>query len=482
MSTVQRIAKNAAVLYGAWIVGAILSLVLTVFVARILGDAIYGKYTFALVFTGLFGILTNLGMNELLIREVARDKSKASKYLSNVAILRIILSTIVLVLIATTINLMNYPPDTVTAVYIFGGYTVITSLAAIFRVTFRAFERMEYEAGINALERIITTSSGLLVLFLGFGLVELAYVFLAASVVNLILSFLICAKRFAKPKLEVDLDFWKESLKVAFPFMLSNIFVMIYVRIDTVMLSVMVGDAAVGWYNAAYNLVLAFEPIVFVFMTAVFPVMSRFFISSEESLKVTYEKSFKYLIILGLPISVGGMILAHRIIPFLFGVEFANSIIALQILIWDCLLLSMYRPILYMLGSINRQGTMALIGGIGALINVGLNFLLIPRFSYVGAGVTTLITESMVTVASWYAISRYFYRLPIHKIMAKPLIASIAMGVIIYICSQTTSLNLGLLIVLGAALYFAILYLIRAFSSEDIALFKQAARINQRKP
>ena len=480
MSTVQRIAKNAAVLYGAWIVGAILSLVLTVFVARILGDAIYGKYTFALVFTGLFGVLTNLGMNELLIREVARDKSKASKYLGNIVIIRLILSLIVLALIALAINQMNYPPDTVTAVYIFGGYTILTSLAAIFRVTFRAFERMECEALVNVLERIITTSVGLLVLFMGFGLIELAYVFLLAGIVNLFLSSLICVKRFTKPKLEIDLDFWKESIKVAFPFMLSNIFVMIYVRIDIVMLSVMKGDAVVGWYNAAYNLVLAFEPIVFVFMSAVFPVMSQFFVSSKESLKVAYEKSFQYLIMLGLPISVGGMILAHRIIPFLFGVEFANSIIALQILIWACLLLSMYRPMLYMLGSINRQGTMALIGGIGALVNVALNFLLIPKFSYVGAGITTIITESMVTAASWYAISRYFYRLPMHKIIVKPLIASVAMGAIVYFCSQVTSLNLALLVVLGAASYFIILYLIKAFSKEDVSLFKQVIKINRR--
>lgn len=481
MSTVQRIAKNAITLYAAWIVGVILSLVLTVFVARILGDVIYGKYTFALVFTGFFGVLTNLGTDVVLIREVARDKSKATKYLGNFVVIRLILSAIVLALIALTINLMNYPWDTIIAVYIFGGYTIITSLTAIFRVTFRAFERMEYEALINVLGRIITTSLGLLVLFMGFGLIELAYVFLVASIVNLILSVLICAKRFAKLKLEIDLDFWKKSIKIAIPFSLSNIFVMVYVRIDTIMLSIMKGDAVVAWYNAAYNLVLTFEPIVFVFMTTVFPLMSRLFISSEESLRVIYEKSFKYLILLGLPISVGGMVLAGKIIPFLFGAEFTNSIIVLQILIWDCLLLCMYRPIMYLLGSINRQGTMALIGLGGAAVNVGLNLLLIPRFSYVGAGITTLVTESLVTAVSWYAVSKYFYRLPVHKIMVKPLIASVVMGAIVYFCSQVTSMSLALLIVLGAAVYFILLYLIRAFSEDDRSLFQEVVRGFNRK-
>lgn len=479
MSTVQRVAKNAAVLYIAYIITAILGLVLIIYVARMLGDATFGKYSFAIVFTGLFGVLTNLGMNELLVREVARDKSRATKYLSNIVIMRLILSAIVFALIALVINLMDYPEDTTMAVYVFGAYIILTSLANIFRVTFRAFERMEWEALINISERMITTSAGLVVLFMGFGLIELAYVFLAAGTVNLLLSFLICARKFARPKLEADLDFWRKTLKIAIPFSLSNIFVLVYVRIDTVMLSTMKGDAVVGWYNAAYNLVHAFEPLVFIFMAALFPVMSLFFISSDESLKVTYEKSFKYLILLGLPISVGGMVLANRIIPFLFGGEFADSIIALQILVWDCLLLCMYRPMLYMLGSINRQGWMALIGGLGALINVGLNLVLIPRFSYVGAGATTLATEGIVIAASWYAVSRYFYSLPMHKIMIKPLIASIAMGAVVYLLSQLTPINLFLLVFLGAASYFILLYLIRAFSKEDMDLFKQVVRINR---
>ena len=473
MSTVQHITKNTAVLYAAYIIAAILGLVLIIYVARILGDVTYGKFTFAIVFTGFFGIVTNLGMNEIIIREVARDKSKASKYLGNVAILRIILSAIVFALIVIVINLLNYPPDIVVAVYIFGVYTIITSLANIFRVTFRAFERMEYEASVNVLERVITTSLGLLVLFMGFGLIELACVFLIASITNLFLSYLLCAGKFARPKFEIDLGFWKETIKVAIPFSLSNIFVLIYVRIDIVMLSVMKGDAVVGWYNAAYNLVLSFEPIVFVFMAALFPIMSRFYISSEESLRVVYEKSFKYLVLLGLPISVGGMVLASRIIPFLFGGLFANSIVALQILIWNCLLLSMCRPMLYLLGSINRQGSMALISGIGALINVGLNLLLIPRWSYIGAGITTLVTGTLVTIASWYVASKYFYTLPIHKIMANPLIASIIMGAIVYWLTQTTTMNLLWLIVLGAVLYLILLYLTRAFSKDDIDLLKQ---------
>lgn len=479
MNTVQRIAKNTTVLFIAYVITAILGLVLTIYIARILGDVAFGKYSFAIVFTALFVILSNLGMNELLIREVARDKSKADKYLGNIVIIRLILSVIVFALIVIVINLMNYPADTITIVYLFGAYALITSLAAIFRVTFRAFESMEWEALINILVKIITVSLGLLVLFSGFSLIELAYVFLSASIIGLILSFLICGRKFAKPKLQVDLDFWKRTIKLAIPFSLANIFVMIYFRIDIIMLSTMKGDAVVGWYNAAYTFIEAFEPVTFVFMTALFPIMSAFFVSSKDSLRLTLEKSFKYSMLLGMPISIGGMVLADRLIPFFYGGEFTNSIAALQILIWACLLLSMYRPVAYLLGAINRQGTMALIGGMGALINIGVNLLLIPRWSYIGAGVATLITEGLVTIMLWHAASRYFYRLPVHKIMARPLVAGIAMGAIVYWLSQFTPLHLFLLIFLGAVSYFILLYLVRALSKEDIELFKQVVRLKR---
>lgn len=479
MNTVQRIAKNTVVLYAARIASSLFSLLLTVCITRMLGDSTFGKYSFAIVFAGLFSILTNLGMNELLIREVAKNKIKANKYLGNILVIRLILIAIVFALIVIVINLMNYPADTMVAVYLFGISTLLASLSAIFRVTFRAFEQMGWEAVSTIIERAATFLLSLLVLLSGLSLIGLAYASLIGSIINLFFTVLICVKRFVKPKIEIDLHFWKEMVKTAIPFSLSNVFVMLYVRIDTIMLSVMKGDSAVGLYSAAYNLVLAFEPIVFAFMSSVFPVMSRMFISSEDSLKVVYEKSCKYLLIIGLPICMGGMILSNRIILFLFGENFVGSIIALQILIWNCLLLCLYKPMLYLLCSINKQNQMALIGGMGALINIGLNLILIPRFSYVGAGITTIITEFLITAASWYAISKYLYRLSIHKIIIKPLIASITMSVIVYWLSQNILTNLPLLIISGAILYIFFLHLIGGFSEEDKRLFKQVIRIRR---
>ncbi len=290
MSTVQRIAKNAAVLYAAHIVSTLLTLVLLISIARLLGDVTFGKYSFAVAFTAIFAVFLDLGFDTLIVRDVARDKSLAPKYLGNIAVIKVILSIIILGLIALIINLMHYPPDTTTAVLIFGVYIVFIAFASIFRVTFRAFERMEYEALVSVICRLVTVSFGLAALFLGYGLIEIACAVLIGGIFDLLLSFFICDRKFVRPKFTVDFDLWKKVTKAALPIGFISIAAVIYVRIDTVMLSAMKGDAVVGWYNAAYSLVICLQPLCVIFATAVLPVMTRLFISATNSLRFGYEK------------------------------------------------------------------------------------------------------------------------------------------------------------------------------------------------
>ena len=473
MNTIQRIAKNTAALFAAQFVTAILSLVLTIFIARSLGDVIFGKYSFALAFTAIFAVFSDLGYNTLLIREVARDKSQASKYLNNVLCMRALLFLVIFALIVITINLVGYPADTKNVVYLFGIYTLMVSFSAVFKVTFRAFEKMEYEAGIIIFTNIIRVSLGLLVLFWGYGLIELALVFLISGVFDFLFSFLACERKFVKPKIELDFEFWKSTIKIALPLSMLSIFALIYIRIDILMLSMMKGDAVVGWYNAAYGLVLAFTPIPQLFMNALFPLMSSYSVSSKELLKVTYEKSFKYLLILGLPLTVGITLLADRIILFFYGQQFYPSIIALQILAWDILLIFSYMCFAFILVSIDKQNQMAVIAGCAALLNVILNLILIPHFSYVGAAVATLITETILISLYFILISKSFYKLSISNIFIRPSIASLIMGFFIY---YLLNVNLILLIILAVLVYFISLYLIKGFYKDDLELLKKVIR------
>ena len=140
MNTVQTIAKNTGVLAISNIITSILGFFLLIYIARYLGEVGFGKYSFALAFTGLFAIIASFGMNNYIIRELARNKEQASEYLTNVSVIKLLLSFLAFGFIILTINTMNYPRDTTYAVYLFGGYMILTSFALTFRSIFQAYE------------------------------------------------------------------------------------------------------------------------------------------------------------------------------------------------------------------------------------------------------------------------------------------------------------------------------------------------------
>ncbi len=473
MKAALLIVKNTAVLYAAHIIAALLTLVLTILIARKLGDVSFGRYSFALAFTSLFAVIP-AGLNSLIVRDVARDKSVATKYLGNIVIMKAIMSVMIIALIALIIILMDYPLATTTAVLIFGVYTVFIIFADTFKMVFLAFERMEHQAIIIVVRQFVIVSLSVSAIFMGYGFTMIACVFVIGSVVDLVLSFFICDRRFTRLKLEIDIDFWKKAIKIALPLTFLPLAAIIYTRIDILMLSAMKGDAVVGWYNAAYNLILALQPIPNIFAIAVFPLAAQLFVSSRDSLKVAYEKSAKYLLILGLPIAVGASVSADRIITVFYGTGFTNSVLALQILSWEVLLFFIYRILANILISMDRQNQMAIVAGSCAVCNVIFNAILIPSFSYIGAAVATIITETILLGAYFYLVSKYLYLLPLHKVIVKPAIACLVMAVFVHFCTWS---NLAVVIISAAVLYFAVFFVIKGFSSEDINLMKAALRL-----
>ncbi|CAD6490168.1 MAG: Polysaccharide biosynthesis protein [Candidatus Argoarchaeum ethanivorans] len=469
MNTIQRIAKNTAALTLMSIVTMVLGLIFTVSLARYFGDAAFGKYSFALAFTALFAVFMDLGFNQLTIREVARDKRLAKKYMGNILVIKLFLSIIFFVFVVTAVNLMQYPSDTKMIVYIFGASTILTSFGGLFRAVFHAFEKMEYDSLLTIIRQIVVVSIGLTLLFLGYNLLQVVSVYLIGGVVDIAFSSLVMVKKFAKPEFELDFAFWRSSFTNAIPFGLTTIFVIIYVRIDTIMLSMMVGDAPVGWYNAAVTLVLGLTFIPSVFLGAVFPVFSKFYTSSINSLKNAYEKAFKYLFIILFPIAVGTTLLADKFILLIYGTQFIHSVIALQILIWW----NVFGALNWLLGtvllSINKQKLFAVSTGIGAIFNVIANLFFIPIMSYVGASIATIITEILLFVLLFYYVSTDLYRLPLLKVTVKTIVAGIVMGVCIY---YIQSFNVLMVVAIAIVIYFIALVSIGGISEEDITLIK----------
>jgi len=484
MSTVQRVAKNTTVLLAAQIASYLLAFFYMMYTARYLGPASFGILSFALAFTGIFAVFGDLGLRPLTVREVARDKSLAPKYLANVSLMKIILVAITFGLIALTINLMGYPEETIKVVYLLALFVIFQAFTQMFYAIFQAFERMEFQAIGQMLNAVLILGGVISAIKLGFSVVGFASLYVIASSIVLGYSFAVMRLKFssnpapasAAKALEFDWSFWKPTMKEALPFGLTGMFGMIYTYIDSVMLSLMQGDAVVGWYNAAYRLILVLLFIPSAFGIAVFPSMSRFYITSQSSLRSSVEKYFKYMVILAVPIGVGTTLLAQRIILLVFGMGYTHSIIALQILIWTIVITFAGAAFVKLFESTDRQIVVAKVAGICMAVNIILNLLLIPRFSYVGASAATVVTEFILVGSIFVFARKVGYAIPqgvLVKGISKVAIATSVMGAFVW---HFESLNLLVLVLLAILLYFGVLYIIRGIDKEDVSLFRQVIK------
>jgi len=467
----------------AQIASYLLAFFCMMYTARYLGAAGFGILSFALAFTGIFAVFGDLGLSTLTVREVARDKSLAPKYVANVSLMKIILVAVTFGLIALTINLMGYPAETIQAVYLLALSVIFAAFTQMFYSIFQAYEKMEFQAIGQMLNAALMLGGVILIIKLGFGIIGFAYLYVITSAVALVYSFAVMKLKFSNPApasatkaMEFDWSFWKPAIKQALPFGLSTIFVTVFYWISSVMLSSMKGDAVVGWYNAAYRMVLVLLFIPTAWSSAIFPVMSRFYVTSRDSLRFSFERSFKYLTILAIPIGVGTTLLAQRFILLIFGAEYTNSIIALQILVWSSVFIFMSNSFGNLFNSLNRQIIVTKLVGICCAANVVLNLILIPRYGLSGASVATLFTEFLALVLSliWSRKIGYsIFNRNSASIVAKVLISSAAMGVFIV---YFHNLKLQELVPLAALLYFVILYIAKGLDKEDMNLIRGVVR------
>ncbi|MGB9844836.1 flippase [Methanothermobacter tenebrarum] len=465
MNQIQRIVKNMGVTGTAQILTALISFVLVIYLARFLGEADFGKYNFAFSFTSLFVIFADLGVNQLLIREIAREKQLSEHYVNNAILLKVSLSILTFIGIVLITWLLRFPKTLSILLYLFGIYNILLTLSSTYLSLFQAWEKMEYVALFQIIERIIIVTLTLTVLFMGYGVIAVGYIYMLAGIIDMIVAVTISFKKFIRPLFKIDWELQKKLLIMGLPFGLNSLFAVFFFKIDTILLGFLKDDVAVGIYNAAYNPLLSLSMIVAgIVSTAIYPVMSKYYKKNKKSLEKFTIISSKYLAILGFPVATGCFILADKFISILYAGGYTSAIIAFQILA----LFIPFRLVSSITGtlltSINRQGYRMFSVGISAAFNIILNLILIPYYSYIGASIATVLSELLLYTLFFFYIGRYYKTIKVNQTFTKPLIASIIMALTIY---PIKNLNTFILIGLATLIYFISLFLLRTFGDDD---------------
>jgi O-antigen/teichoic acid export membrane protein len=471
LSTVQRVAKNTGIIIIGSLIFRIISLFVVIYLARYLGVVDFGKYSFIFAYLAFFGIITDLGLQEILVREMSRDDSIAPKLIGNAYIIRLILTVFAFVMSIIIITLMSYPTDTTTYIYIASCTLLFISFSDFYITIFQANLKMVYNIIAKLVYRVVSAGLIFWIIFSHGTIMQILIALVFSEMVKTLISYLF-SRKFVKARFEIDFGLWKYLFKEALPLALGSVIWTIYFRIDVLMLSMMQGDAPVGIYSAAYKLSEPLSLIPAALVVSLFPIMSASFIKSEERLIKSYRLAIRYLMIIILPIAIGTTLIADEIILLIYGAEFADSVTVLQILIWTLVFISVNQVLTTLLVAMGKQKLYTASMGICASANITLNFFLIPVLSFNGAAIATVSTNIIFFLSCYYFISKHLKVPPVGKTLIKPIISSLLMGFFVYYL-YNMNVTIFLLVPLAVAIYLVALLALKTFSEEDWDIIKK---------
>jgi O-antigen/teichoic acid export membrane protein len=397
-NTTQRFSRyffNTSWLFGEKIYRMVLAFFITVWMARYFGPEQFGIFSYALSFVTLFSVFASLGLDKLIVRELLAEPEAEKEILGSTFLLRLIGSLLLIGASASAVTMIR-PEDWLTRVlvitfsvgYLFKSFQVI-------KFWFEAHVKGKFSSLVEAAS--ITGSVGIKAILI---IIEAPLIYFAGAVV---LESFIAALGFCTIyKMQGNaLLSWrprvrrvKKMLVEAWPLILAGTLYTVYTKIDQVMLGEMIGYEAVGTYAAAVKISEGWFFIPAVIATSFFPAM----LNAKKKSVVLYlgrtQHLFNLMAVIGVAAAVVITVIARPIIMLAFGADYEGAIWVLTIHIWGGIFLAMsgisYRY--FIAEGLQRYSFYR--GVTGLVINVTLNFLLIPLYGVIGAAISLVLSQS----------------------------------------------------------------------------------------
>jgi O-antigen/teichoic acid export membrane protein len=464
VSTPRKIAYNVIFSATAKIIGTMLALVGIGFITRYLGANGFGDYSTILAFFFFFGALADLGLYSISTREISRPESNEEEILGNVFAIRLTSSVIIIAISFLLAFLLPYASSVKAGIiiaalaYLFSsGYSVLIGL-------FQKRLAMDKVATGELIGKIVQVAAIVAAVKLNLGFMAIIWTLF----INMIVSFLIIflwSRRYAKFRPFFQFQVWKKFLKESYPVGVSAIIIFAYFKLDTILLSILKTSSDVGIYNAAYKVLenISFFPAMFVGL--VMPLMSRYIFHDWSRFVTIADKTFKVFLVLTVPLLIGTVFLSPGIIQLIGGEGFSASVPVLRILAVAMVFIFFGNFFTNIIIAGNLQRRMMSILLMAAIFNIALNLVLIPRFSYMGAAVTSSLTEGLVALLSFYVAWKNIKYFPSFSKFISILVSGAGMALIFFFFRN---INFFLLALAGVFAYFALLWIFKAVSFEEV--------------
>lgn len=363
--------------------------------ARYLGGDKYGKYSFVFAYLYFFNIIAEMGVEKILLRELSQRKNEGS-LLGACFLLRMLLSVIA-VLASVLILHTFYPPSGAYTITLLAALAIPFASFSVFRIYFQSTLRITLFNLIAILNSVLLLATTMIAVQSKWGL---TFIF-AGYVISQILTLIFSAgltRKYVRFSLKYDYETWKNIVRDGWMIGALNLSVALFARIDQVMLGSMRNSVEVGLYSASVRLSEVFLVIPEIISLIVFPLLSRYYYTSKKLFAMTYRDALKITAWIFVPLPVAVMFVSSVMISTLFGDEYLSAAGALNILIWSQSLATFSLMLSHILIVENNQRYLFLLTIPTVLSNVILNYILIPRYGYIGAGCAKLFCVGFATL------------------------------------------------------------------------------------
>lgn len=464
MSNTSKIALNTAIQLIGKAVTVATSVVVVAYLTRYLGVSGYGDYATIFAYLGIFGVVVDLGLFVIAVREIAKYPEKESDILSNILGLKIVFGLLVFVLAYSITFGLPYS-DVVRQGILLGAVSQ-------FFISLNQVPIGSFQANLVMYKATISDVIGR---FLMLGLVwwfirqngtitDMVLAVVVANITVFIINIaLVSFKYWLKPKF--DLIVWRKIIREALPMGIIMVLGVIYFRIDTLMLAGIKGSEAVGIYSAPYKILEVLLVVPSIFMSSVLPVITAAIKRSIADAQIIFQKAFNFLSIIALPLIAGTIIASSQIMLLIAGGDFVASGPLLKILVLALGASFLNSVMIYTMIAANQQKQL-LAPYIGATVfNIIANMIVIPHYSYWGAALVTVITEMWVLLASGYLVLKKLKFTIKWRVFNLALVSSAVMFVVLFFMKDA---SLIWLVVIGGAVYGAIMLLTKAVTKNEL--------------
>lgn len=460
----RQIAWNTGVQIIGKIISTLLGLLAIGILTRYLGIEKFGWYITTISFLGFVGIITDFGLIPVTAQMMSEPKFDKKELFKNLITFRLFTSIIFFGLIPFITIFLPYQKEIKFAIII----SIISFISIALNQVLTGFLQNKLKMHIQAIGEI----TGRIVLVLGLWLLiakqaEFLPIMGIIALSSLAYTFviLIYANKEIKISLKFDKEIWLAIIKKSWPIAISIIFNVIYLKGDTLLLSFFREQNEVGIYGAAYRVIDILAQTAMMLMGIMLPILTFYWSRGQkEEFKKQYQQAFDAMMLLAVPVTIGLIFTANKIMLLVAGNEFVESGKILQILaiaIFGVFLGAIFG---HTAVAVNRQKQTMWIYISDAIITLIGYLIFIPKFGIYGAAWMTVFSEFYAGILLFIVIQNYLKEKLKIKTLGKIILASLIMGLTIYFLN----IHIILLVLVACFVYATILLAIGGISRQTI--------------